>query len=305
MLILKTGSSLFSSLFLLIALGVGCISASIFGQAGRKVALPGDRAVSINIIATPEGEKAEAITANQFAIYDDGMEQTVQNFSPDPGPARIVLLVDNSQTLRAEVPKLAQAIKEFAYEIYEGDQLYIAGYDEKPEIIMEWADDAKKIEAATKNLRKRGEPFLFDALSAVVDQVLRPISGSVQKQVIVLISDGLDRGSKTKFDQALTEILKQNITVYALQLPDRTGGALRRDQPKAAQVIEKLAEETGGTVFKFTEPREAAKAICDELRKNRYIISYTPTNVSYLNPRRLLVVAEGLKVRHKTTHPAQ
>ena len=89
-----------------------------------------------------------------------------------------------------------------------------------------------------------------------------------------------------------------------MQAPDRTGGALRRDQPKPVKVIEKLAEGTGGRVFTIKDPREAAKAICDELRKNRYLLSYAPSDVSYGDPRRLLVVADsGINVRSKTLQP--
>ena len=53
-----------------------------------------------------------------------------------------------------------------------------------------------------------------------------------RKTAVVIISDGLDRGSKVSFDLLLNELQGQNITVYGLQLPDRTGGAYRRDQPK-------------------------------------------------------------------------
>jgi hypothetical protein len=96
----------------------------------------------------------------------------------------------------------------------------------------------------------------------------------------------------------------QDITVYAVQAPDRTGGALRRDQPKPVKVIEKLAEGTGGRVFSIKEPKEAAKAICDELRKNRYVLSYAPSNVAYGDARRLLVLADsGINVRAKTLQP--
>ena len=53
---------------------------------------------------------------------------------------------------------------EFAYEIFDGDQLFIIAYDEKPEIIQEWTDDAKKMEASLATFRKKGNPFLFDAV---------------------------------------------------------------------------------------------------------------------------------------------
>jgi hypothetical protein len=92
-----------------------------------------------------------------------------------------------------------------------------------------------------------------------------------------------------------------DITVYAVQAPDRTRGAIRRDVPKPKQVIEKLVDGTGGATFSIDEPAAAAKSICDELRKNRYVISYAPSSVPYGEARNLLVVGnEGIIVRAKT-----
>jgi VWFA-related protein len=232
------------------------------------------------------------------------MEQTIQGFSPDPSPARIVLLVDNSLGLRADVEKLQQATREFAYEIYEGDKVLVIGYDQNAEIITDWTDDAKKVEAALPTFRKRGEPHLFDALAAVMTDALGQFAAASRKLVIVLVADGLDRGSKIKFDDVFKDILRLDVTVYALQIPDRTGGALRRDRPKPAQVIQKLTEGTGGRILPVNEPREAAQAICDELRKNRYVLAYTPSSTPLYDTRRLLIVPEeGINVRYKLTQP--
>jgi hypothetical protein len=66
-------------------------------------------------------------------------------------------------------------------------------------------------------------------------------------------------------------------------------------------VIEKLVEGTGGATFSIDQPSEAAKAICDELRKNRYVVSYAPTSIPYGEARNLLIVGnEGIAVRAKT-----
>lgn len=273
------------------------------GQAGRRPAASAgaERGVILNVFAARTDGATARITAKDLAVYDGGIEQTVQSFSPDPSPARIVLLVDNSLSLRADVEKLAQATREFAYEIYEGDKVMVVGYDESAEIISDWTDDAKKIEAALPSFRKRGEPHLFDALRAVMNEALQPFAGANRKRVIVLIADGLDRGSTAKFDQVLEDLQAQDITVYALQIPDRTGGAHRRDQPKPAQVIEKLVEGTGGRILTVNEPRAAASQICDELRKNRYVLAYTPTSYALTEARRLLVLpTEGIEIRTKT-----
>ncbi len=284
------------------------LAALAAGQAGRKPGTPNDvgkeRGIYLNVFATRSDGSDERVTSKQLALYDGGMEQTIQSFTPDTGPARIVILVDNSLGLRADVEKLQKATREFAYEIYEGDKVLVVGYDQNAEIIADWTDDAKKIEAALPEFRKRGEPHLYDALAAVMNDALAPFAGSNRKRVIVLVADGLDRGSKTHFDEVFKEILREDITVYALQIPDRTGGALRRDNLKPNQVIQRLTEGTGGRVLSVNDSREAARTICDELRKNRYVLGYTPTSLPLYEARRLLIVPdEGINVRYKLTQP--
>lgn len=271
----------------------------VLAQAGRRQQNTNEGGVLVSILARRDDSSKAPITARQISVYDNGVEQTIRNLSPDPSPARIVLLVDNSLTIRADVEKLEQAAREFAYEIYEGDKLLIVGYDEEAEIVADWTDDSKGIETALKMFRKKGQPHLFDATSAVIDQALRATPG--QKKVIVVISDGLDRGSKTNFDKILAELQQLDITVYAVQAQDRTRGAIRRDVPKPKQVIDKLVEGTGGTIFSIDEPGLAAKTICDELRNNRYVISYLPSSAPFGQVRNLLIVADqGISVRAKT-----
>jgi len=281
---------------LLVVIG---LAGALMAQAGRRPVTSSEGGVLVSIVARHTDNSAAQITTKQLAVYDNGVEQAIRNFTPDPSPARIVLLVDNSLTIRADVEKLEQAAREFAYEIFEGDRLLIVGYDEEAEIVSDWTDDAKSIESSLKLFRKKGQPHLFDAASAVIEQALRAMPG--QKRVMVVISDGLDRGSKTPFEKILSELQKQDITVYAVQAQDRTRGAIRRDVPKPKQVIEKLVEGTGGLIFSIDEPGVAAKSICDELRKNRYVISYLPSSAPFGEARSLLVLGdEGITVRAKT-----
>ena len=97
----------------------------------------------VGVVAKRSDNRTNPITSKEVSVYDNGMEQSIRNFTRDPSPARIVLLVDNSLSIRADVEKLEQAAREFAYEIYEGDKLLIVGYDEQAEIVSDWTDDAK------------------------------------------------------------------------------------------------------------------------------------------------------------------
>ncbi len=284
---------------LLTLLVVALLSVSILAQSGVRPNATAAGGVMVNIVARRDNKQTNPITSKEVSIYDNGMEQSIRNFTPDPSPARIVLLVDNSLTIRADVEKLEQAAREFAYEIYEGDKLLIVGYDEQAEIVSDWTDDAKKIESSLKLFRKKGQPHLFDAIRAVVEEALRPLQN--QKRIVVVISDGLDRGSKATFEQTLAELQSDNIMVYAVQAVDRTRGAIRRDVPKPKVVIDKLVEGTGGQIFSIDEPQAAAKAICDELRQNRYVLSYVPSSAPFGQARSLLVVGnEGITVRSKS-----
>jgi len=288
-----------AGLVLTIALLIG----NLLAQAGRRAHPTSEASTVVNVVAVRTDGAAAPITSKEISLFDNGVEQTIKNFAPDLSAAKIVLLVDNSLTIRADVDKLETAALEFAYEIYDGDKLLIVGYDNNAEIVSDWTDDAKKIQTELKSFRKKGDPHLFDAIMAVVGDALQPLSA--QKRTIVVISDGLDRGSNTKFTQALSALQSLDIAVYCVQAPDRTRGAIRRDVPKPRQVIDDLAEGTGGRIFPIDDPSAAAKAICDELRKNRYVLSYLPQSVLFTESRRLLVMGErGIDARAKTMQPA-
>ena len=274
------------------------------GQSRRNARGVDTEGTILTVTAVRDDKKAEPIKIENLFLYENGIEQKIKNFAADPSPSKIVILVDNSLTLPTSVENMKKAVMEFAYEIFDGDQLFVIAYDEKAEIIQEWTDDAKKMETSLGTFRKKGNPYLFDALNISIKEILLPLMPGTRKTAVIVIGDGLDRGSKSEFDTVLNELQNDNITVYGLQIPDRTGGAYRRDKPKAGAVMTRLTEETGGKVFPFEEASTAAKFICDELRKNRFLLSYLPTNTSSYDARKLFLVAdEGISVRTKTMHP--
>jgi len=208
----------------------------------------------------------EPVTLQEIFLYENSVEQRIRNFAFDTSPSRIVLLV--------------------------------------AEIVQEWTDEADKVLKSTKSFRKQGNPHLFDALSAASRQILLPLMPGLRKTAIVMITDGLDRGSDISYQNIIRELQASDITVYALQLPDRTNGAFRRNQPKAPRVLKEITEATGGAVYQFSEARSAAKAICDELKNNRYLLSYFPTSQASSEDRNIFAIGkEGITVRTKSMHP--
>ncbi len=291
-----------------------------FAQSGRSTT-SSRRSAVVNVIAQrlDDPNKPRRLLANSLSddtsqvigkfeleLYDGGVVQKIEAFVPDQTPARIVVLLDNSATLQVDVDKLASVPAAFAPEIYEGDKVMVIGYDLKPEIITEFTDDPKDLQNTLALLRKSDSPRLFDALNVVMEDVLRPSVG-YSKRVIVIVGDGLDRGSQIKFEQVLGTLQDENITVYAIQARDRTRGALRKDSPKAAEAIEQLTAGTGGKSFPIEgDIKQAVKELCDELRNNRYQLTYYPEGINPINRRRLLLTAAtaSIGLRYKASHPA-
>lgn len=259
------------------------------------------------LLASTE-DKAEAekiISKLELELFDGGVQQKIEAFAPDPTPARIVVLLDNSATLQTDVKKLAGVPAAFSPEIYEGDKVMVIGYDTKPEVIKDWTDKPDDLQNTLELMRKTDSPRLFDALNVTMEDVLRPEVG-FSKRVIVIVGDGLDRDSSIKFDQILATLQDENITVYAIQIKDRTRGALRKDAPKPAEALEKLAVGTGGKLYTpDIDVKQAVKEICDELRNDRYQLTYYPEGINPINKRLLLVSSSDptLKMRYKAYHP--
>jgi Mg-chelatase subunit ChlD len=137
----------------LVLLAVVMLASLTMGQSGHRPITSNSGGISVGVVARRDNDRSTPVTSKEVAVYDNGIEQAIKNFTPDPSPARIVLLVDNSLSIHADVEKLEQAAREFAYEIYEGDKLLIVGYDEEAEIVADWTDDAKSINTSLKLFR--------------------------------------------------------------------------------------------------------------------------------------------------------
>jgi len=272
------------------------------GQSGNATPA-GRRIATLNVIVhAPEGR---LVTRDDFDLYDAGVSQEIESFSKLDTGSRIVLMVDNSASLKAEPALLEKSLRAVVDELYQDDQMMVVGYNESAEIVEDMTGDLPKLQAAAAKVSRKGSPNLYDALLAVADSIAKQANLGIEKRAIILVSDGYDYESKTKFDEALRAIQDENIVVYALQVPDRTRGALQRDKPKPPAALMQLTDGSGGSIFPFDKGAEAAKVIADDLRKNWYRLVYSPAGFNTVSIRRLLIVPHDPKIalRTKSSHP--
>jgi VWFA-related protein len=279
-------------------------SITAYPQSG-KGGPSGRRVETLNVIVhAPEGTQ---LTKAEFDLYDGGIPQEIESFSRLDTGSRIILLVDSSSSLRAETTAIQEAVKAVITELYEDDQMMVVGFNESAEIVEEMTPDLEKLQASAARIVRKGFPNLYDALIAVSDSLSGQAKTGIEKRAVILISDGYDSGSKTKFDALLSELQEENLVLFVIQVPDRTRGALLRDKPKPPAALEQLTVATGGAIYPIANVAEGAKAIADDLRRNWYRLVYAPSGINTINVRRILLMAreKGVTLRTKGSHPGR
>lgn len=277
-------------------------SVSSLAQSGKSNPT-GRRSVTLNVIVHAPDDRQ--VTREDFDLYDAGTPQEVESFSRLDTGSRIILMIDSSTSLRAELPALQKAVRAVIDELYSDDQMMVVGYSEAAEIIEDMTPDLAKLQATPEKILRKGFPNLFDALIAVSDALSAQAKTGFEKRAIILVSDGYDSESKTKFADALRALQEENIVLYAIQVADRTRGALLRDKPKPGIALEQLTAGTGGAIYPFDKIEQSAKTIADDMRKNWYRLVYSPSGINTLNARRLLLMSHNDKIqlRTKGSHP--
>jgi len=123
-----------------------------------------------------------------------------------------------------------------------------------------------------------GQPrgtVLFDAIYLAATEKLK---SEVGRKVIVVITDGVDQGSRLNRNQAIEAAQKSDAVIYSIDYEDpRFHGMFG---PSGEGDLKKMSDETGGHVYRVdrkTTLEQVFKELQDEMR-SQYSIGYTPIN---------------------------
>ncbi len=257
---------------------------------------------------------------DNFRVYEDGVEQKVNTFGRAKAPITAVLLCEFAATNYRFIYDMRDAALIFAQQLQPDDYIAVITYDMHTEILTDFTKDKRVVYESLDSLRMPTwqETNLFDALYSTLDRLTR-VEG---QKYVVLIGSGLDSMSKVNLDQILAKVKSTpNVTIFSIgtgQQARLTGnarggmfGAHEIDYLQADNQMSTFARMTGGMSFfpRFEgEMPDIFHAINDSIR-NKYVLSYTPTNAkqdgSYRKVRVELVDNEGhpLKMQDEKHHP--
>ena len=242
------------------------------------------------------------------------------------------LLVDTSGSQRNVLGQERDASYKFFDQVLrpDKDKAFVIHFDREVELLKDLTSSKKELESAlseleTPQLQQRqqgggggggypggggggypggrgggrrggGGTLLYDAVLLASDDLMKKQQG---RKAVILLTDGVDHGSKTPLSGAIESAQRADTLVYSILFADTEGygrgfgggpGMGRRhggygggrfpqqQRPDGKKVLEQISKETGGGFFEVSKKQpidEIYSRIEEELR-NQYSLGYTP-----------------------------
>ncbi len=271
--------------------------------AGQQKMPPGEETTTlkvstevVNVLAIVKDKKGRLIpdlNREDFKLTEDGTAQEIRYFSRETDtPLTLGILIDTSGSEQRMLPIEQEEAKSFIRQVIRPKDLaFVIHFDIFVELLQDLTTDAARLERAIDAAEINtggggvtptplpggsvGGTHLYDAVYLGAHDMLK---NEIGRKVLVVLSDGMDHGSKVSMEEALQAAQKADVIIYSLAVIDNRydGGYGTED---GFSILKKLSEQTGGTVIRAgrKDLGEAFQEIADELR-TQYLLGYSSAN---------------------------
>ncbi len=292
----------------------------------------------VNVLATvrdKHGAIVNNLTKDDFKLEEDDHPQTIKYFAKETDlPLTLGLLVDTSMSQRRVLEQERSASYGFLNDLMrpEKDKGFVIHFDWEIELLQDLTSSHQRLEAALEKLdmpefqqsgggsspggggggggghhRSGGGTTLYDAIFLASDEVINKQQG---RKALILLTDGVDIGSKVSLGRAIESAQRANTMVYSILYSDPDayghnysphmggmgggmgrhggmgypgggggGGYPQQTEPKdGKKVLQRISKETGGRFFEVSKklPINEIYAQIEEELRNQYNLGYTP-----------------------------
>jgi VWFA-related protein len=286
-----------------------------------------------------KGALVNDLSKNDLTLSQDGRPQTIKSFSRESAQAmRFGLLVDTSRSVDGAMNEERKAAGQFVDGVLPAtgntkDQAFLIHFDREVELLEDFTNSREKLDRELQDMgptkqerydnqgpetsgddrehsssHGRSGTQLYDAIYLASDELMKSKDG---RKILVLFSNGADRGSKETLNDAIDAADRANLEIYTIFFkgqqersesefpgqhrrpggsggggwPGSGGGGGRRDpEPTSAsgvdgkKIMQQIASRTGGHAFEAKKPAdlEAIYKLVDEEIRAQYVLTYTP-----------------------------
>ena len=259
---------------------VGALAATL---SGRQTFRGGTDVVFLAITVLDQSNRLVAgLDQEDFQVYEDGVRQETMNFSRQPQPIALSLVMDTSTSMEDKLPIAQEAASGFVRRMGPKDVAQVIDFDNQAKILEPFTADRDALERAIHKTEAGGSTSLYNAIYTSLSELkrIRAETGpDLRRQAIVLLSDGEDTSSIVRFDDVMDLAKRSEIVVFAIGITDKVT-AKNGGWNEADFVLQSLARETGGRAFSVVDLKQLPAVygqIADELA-NQYTLAYVSKN---------------------------
>ena len=198
------------------------VALCVFFRLGCMAAQNGSFRVQTKVVQVPvsvtarDGQSIDGLVAHDFRVLDDGAPQDITLDDFNTGLPRISLALA-IQTSGISTPALAsiRRIGGMIQPLVTGSrgEVAVVTFDSQIKWLQDFTADDDKIQFAVKSLKpgSMGQARMLDAIAEAAGHMQQRKG----RKVLLLISESRDRGSETRFQQAVEAVARQGIQVFA------------------------------------------------------------------------------------------
>ena len=265
--------------------------------------------VSLTVTATDADNRyVNDLTARDFSVFEDGVEQDVTFFEHSNAPVALALLLDTSASMEDKLATAQEAAIGFARRLRPQDLAELVDFDTHVQVLQDFTSDHALLEQAIRKTTADGSTSLYNAVYMSLQEMkkIRAKSASeIRRGAIIILSDGEDTSSLLSFDDVLDLAKRSDTAVYAIGTRSPEDAAVNaKGFNEADFVLKQLTQQTGGRVFfpkRVEDLQGVYSQIADELA-SQYLMGYTSKNSRHDGTWRRIVVRvnrPGIQARTK------
>jgi len=262
----------------------------------------------ISITATVTDKDGRLITdlgREAFEVYEDGIRQTITQFTNERVPVGLGVLLDVSDSMFGKrIQDARAAVDRFLFELLdENDQFFILGFNHQPRVLTGWTHVPEEVRRALDGIKPFGGTAVYDAVIEALPVVGRRTR---QRAALLVISDGADTASTATLRDVRSALHRSDAFVYAIAIDSPERQAINtRVNP---QMLREITAESGGrteVVQNTMQLNEATARIAEELN-SQYVLGYTSSrsNDGQFHSIRVRAPGTEYRVRARTGYVA-
>ncbi|HVB34072.1 MAG TPA: VWA domain-containing protein [Patescibacteria group bacterium] len=229
-------------------------------------------------VLDPYARLVTGLEADNFRVYENGVQQEITHFSEDDVPISIGVIFDASGSMSDKLAKEKLAAMQFFQTANPQDEFFLVDFSNQAELMSPFTSNLSVLRDRLMFTRDSGRTALFDAIYLGLSQMRRAHNS---RKALLIISDGGENHSRYSEGNVREFLKESDVQLYAIGIYEPLADRFRTpEEGEGPELLQELAEMSGGRVFpvsNINELPDIASKISMELR-NQYVLGYKPEN---------------------------